>query len=82
MRLRRTRNFAGTITATFEHSIEIRRDDNGRMESVMIDPEDLESAAPGEYCLRTTGEGIAQPDFLAEWTHYEELPGNGSLRIP
>lgn len=69
MRHRRTMNYAGIIVEASEGVLYIRRDDTGAIEELLVDVEDLEDAAPGEYWLRSTGEAVPQPDLLAEWTH-------------
>jgi len=79
LKLRRNRNFSGVIIASGESGIEIRRDGTGEIESLLADEDDLEVAEHGEYWLRTTGAAIAQPDVLAEWTRYDELPGHGGI---
>lgn len=79
--LRCSRNFAGVIVAAAEAGLEIRRDDTLAVEELFVDEDDLEHAEPGEYWLRTTGERIVQPDFLAEWTHYDRLDGYTRVEI-
>jgi hypothetical protein len=50
------------------------------------EPEAYEHAAPGEYRLRSTGEVVVDPDFLAVWTvqapdEEADVPGVGEGRI-
>ena len=77
----RTRNFSGVILDHGEFGVEIRRDDNGELERLIVDAEDLEEADEGEYWLRTTGASVLQPDLIAEWVHYDERPGHATLKL-
>ena len=80
-RPRPSRNFSGVIVAVSEAGLQIRRDDDGEIEVLFADEDDLEEAPPDDYWLRTTGAAVPQPDFLAEWTHYDELPGSGGVSL-
>ena len=71
MRVRRSRNFLGTVVSVTEGSIELRRSDTGIIETLVASVDDLDPAEAGEYWLRSTGES-AEPDFLAEWTAIDE----------
>lgn len=37
-------------------------------------PPQVEDAAPGEYTLRSTGDVVSNPDFLATWTVETKAP--------
>ena len=54
----------GTIEAV-EPLLQIRVSGS---EEVRTLPPQAENATPGEYKLRTTGEVVTDPDFLATWT--------------
>jgi len=75
--VRARRNYAGVIVAVVGGTLRIRRDDNGAVEALRASGDDLQPAPPGEYWLRSTGEAVAQPDYVAAWRHYDELPGSG-----
>jgi hypothetical protein len=68
-RLMRSRNYIGTIVDVDEGGIDIRRHDTGAIDRLAATEEDLEDASEEDYWLRSTGESVPKPDFLAEWTH-------------
>ena len=46
----------------------VRRADTGELEWLPPDLRAFETAAPGEYRLRSTGEVVVDPDLLSTWT--------------
>lgn len=63
-KLIRQEQFHGLIVEAGEGGIVIERNDTGERKSL---PPDLTEARPGEYRLRTTGEVVVDPDYLAKW---------------
>jgi hypothetical protein len=61
--------FHGRIVEVGQCGIVILRAETGARASL---PPAVESAVPGNYRLRSTGEVIIDPDFVAEWTFVEE----------
>ena len=61
----RQEQFHGLIVEAGQAEIVIERADTG--ERVSLPPE-LDAAGPGEYRLRSTGEVVVNPDYLAKWT--------------
>jgi hypothetical protein len=59
--------FHGVVVAEGgpDEPIELQRADTGELFTL---PPQLEPAEPGEYRLRSTGETVVDPDFLATWT--------------
>ncbi|OCB15756.1 hypothetical protein A5717_06550 [Mycolicibacterium porcinum] len=57
----------GTVTRCDDEVIEIESPD-GETFTLPPAPESFSPAAPGEYRLRSTGEVITDPNFLAMWT--------------
>lgn len=71
MRVRDPQNFAGVLVALGPAGLRVRRDASSEvltLEAALGNPEEAE---PREYWLRSTGEGVARPDWLAEWTQHE-----------
>lgn len=65
----------GTVTRCDDEVIEIESPD-GETFTLPPAPESFSPAPPGEYRLRSTGEVIPDPDYLATWTvdgHGDEL---------
>lgn len=60
----RQEQFHGTIVSAHEKGIVLRRADTA--EEVDLPPE-LKEAPPGTYRLRSTGEAVIDPDYLAAW---------------
>ena len=56
----------GEIVAVNENTVFIKQKD-GEEFSIPNDPSAIESANPGEYKLRSTGEVVENPDFLSTW---------------
>jgi hypothetical protein len=48
-----------------DEGVTLKRADTGE---VIALPPGLEPAEPGEYRLRSTGETVVDPDFVATWT--------------
>jgi len=67
----RQEQFHGLIVEADENEIVIERNDTGERQSL---PPELMKAPPGEYRLRTTGEVVVDPDYLAQWTMQEPAP--------
>lgn len=63
------------IRASRKEGIIIRLDDSGKERWVPPDLSRLESAEPGNYRLKGSGEVVVNPDFLSTWTVY---PPDGS----
>jgi hypothetical protein len=61
----RREQFYGTIVVATEFEIVVERSDTGDRMSF---PPEVEKAEPGEYRLRSTGEVVVNPDYLASWT--------------
>ena len=62
--------FHGLIVEADHEGLVIERADTGRR---VILPPQLQSAAKGEYRLRTTGEVVCDPDYLATWVFDRDL---------
>lgn len=60
----RQEQFHGLIVEAGEGGIEIERADTGERTSL---PPELMPASPGEYRLRSTGETVVDPDYVAQW---------------
>ena len=61
--------FHGPIVEAGQWAVVVERADTGRRVSL---PPGWEAALRGEYRLRSTGEVVVNPDFLAEWTFVQE----------
>ena len=71
----RQEQFHGLIVEADEGGIVIERNDTGEWQSL---PPELMEAPPGEYRLRSTGEVVVNPDYLAKWIMEEPAPeGDG-----
>jgi len=70
----RQEQFHGVIVEAGEGGIVIERNDTGARQSV---PPELQEVGPGEYRLRSTGEVVVDPDYLAKWVMTEPAPGGG-----
>ncbi|MGV0771773.1 hypothetical protein [Mycobacterium syngnathidarum] len=57
----------GTVTLCGDEVIEIESPD-GEAFTLPPAPESFSPAPPGEYRLRSTGEVVTDPDYLATWT--------------
>lgn len=57
----------GVVVRCDEQVIEIEKPD-GEVFTLPPAPEAFSPAPPGEYRLRSTGETVVDPDFLATWT--------------
>lgn len=62
----RQEQFYGTVTEANESVIRLRQKD-GREISLPPDLSSTKRARPGEYKLRSTGETVVDPDYLATW---------------
>ena len=51
--------------------LEIRVDGSDELRNL---PPQVEEAAPGDYTLRSTGDVVSNPDFLATWTVETKAP--------
>jgi ketosteroid isomerase-like protein len=61
--------YEGLIEAAHERrGFAVRRSDSGEVEWLPPDLRAFKEAAPGEYRLRSTGEIVVDPDYLATWT--------------
>lgn len=60
------KQYYGEIIEANEHGIIIRKPD-GELLSLPPDLRSTHRAQPGEYRLRSTGEVVVDPDFLARW---------------
>ena len=69
--------FHGLIVAASSACVVIERADNGARVSF---PPLLEEAPRGNYKLESTGEVIADPDYLARWTWTEGGPETKGVR--
>ena len=58
------KQFWGIIESADEESIQLRKV-NGELLYLPPTIEAFEHAAPGDYCLRSTGEVVSNPDFTA-----------------
>jgi hypothetical protein len=58
------------IRASQSEGIIIRLNDDEKEQWLPPDLTRLQKAKPGEYRLKTTGEIVVDPDFLATWTVY------------
>lgn len=72
----RQEQFHGLIVQAGKDCIVIERADSG--ERVSLPPE-LQKAPPGEYRLRSTGEVVVDPDYLAKWVFNESAPDGGEI---
>lgn len=63
--------FHGVIVTADEGGVVIQRADNGARVSL---PPELQEATPGNYRLRSTGEVLVNPDYLAKWSWTEGSP--------
>jgi hypothetical protein len=63
------RQYHGVIERADERDgFAVRRADTGELEWLPPDLRAFETAAPGEYRLRSTGEVVVDPDLLSTWT--------------
>jgi hypothetical protein len=63
------RQCVGTIlTFSNEQGIRISLRDSGESFDLPPDPRGIRVAKPGTYRLRSTGQEVVNPDFLATWT--------------
>lgn len=61
--------YHGVIESADEHDgFAVRRADTGEVEWLPPDLRAFETAARGEYRLRSTGEVVVDPDLLTAWT--------------
>lgn len=81
MRVRDHRNYVGVLVAIGSRELRVRRDGSREVVPLEASPGDLVEAEPGKYWLRSTGASVATPDWIAEWTHYDELPGHAHVEI-
>lgn len=56
----------GTVIESSEERILVRLN-NGEILGLPPDLSSTQIAPPGEYCLRSTGEVIVDPDYLTTW---------------
>jgi hypothetical protein len=70
----RQEQFHGLIVEAGEEGIVIERSDTGERRSL---PPELMPARPGEYRLRSTGEVVVDPDYLAKWVMKAPDPAGG-----
>jgi len=67
----RQEQFHGLIVEADEGGIVLERADTGAR--TLLPPE-LDEASPGEYRLRSTGEVVVNPDYVAKWTLTDPSP--------
>lgn len=60
------KQFYGEVVEVNEHIVRVRKQD-GEEFSLPPDLRSTHPAAPGEYRLRSTGEVVVDPDYLATW---------------
>jgi len=65
--LRRT-EIHGRIEASDDGLIHVRNETTGEELTLPPEPDAFFPARPGRYTLRSTGEEVMNPDFLASWT--------------
>lgn len=65
------KQYWGTVVESNEKGIAVRLN-NGEILSLPPNLSSTKKAPPGEYRLRTTGELIANPDYLSTWNIYRE----------
>ena len=70
--LLRQEQFHGPIVAASENGILLERSDTGERVSL---PPQLTPAPPGEYRLRSTGQVVVDPDYLARWVRKDPPSG-------
>jgi hypothetical protein len=58
----------GFVTRADEQSVVIERWGGGDETTLPPDTRPFQPAPPGEYRLRSTGEVVVDPDYLASWT--------------
>lgn len=65
----------GTIlTFSNEQGIQIKLQDSDEPFALPPDPHGIQVAQPGTYRLRSTGQEIVSPDFVATWTITKPVP--------
>jgi hypothetical protein len=57
-----------------DEGVTLKRADTGEVVTL---PPGLEPAEPGEYTLRSSGETVVDPDFVATWTISPPEEGDG-----
>lgn len=68
--------FHGTITRVSERDgITVLVHGSNEERWLPPDLSSIEAASPGEYRLKSTGEVVADPDYLAAWTVYPRKEG-------
>lgn len=74
------KQWVGTITA-FSNTVGIRIElrDSDEPCALPPDPRGIRKANPGVYKLRSTGEEVIDPDYLATWTCVHSPPKDGDL---
>jgi hypothetical protein len=76
-KLRERKQLAGTISGFSQaEGIKIKVRDTDRLFCLPPDDRGIRVAPPGTYRLRSTGEEIVNPDYLATWTVNERDPGD------
>lgn len=63
----------GEVVVSNEEYVQIRRK-NGELFNMPPDLRSTRPAQPGEYQLRSTGEIVVNPDYLATWSVYRPNP--------
>lgn len=66
--------FGTILTFSNTEGIRIRLRDSDEPCALPPDPRGIRRAQPGIYKLRSTGEEIVDPDYLATWTCVEPRP--------
>jgi hypothetical protein len=78
-RLLEQKQWVGTITAFSQREgIRIKLRDSDEPCGLPPDERGIRKAPPGVYRLRSTGEEITDPDYLATWTCIAPAPGKNN----
>lgn len=73
LRMRLDVNFVGIVRAVTKKTVRVERDSPDDIIEFKASSASLIAAPPGEHHLRS-GEPVAQPDLIARWRHFDELP--------
>jgi hypothetical protein len=73
-KLIRQQQYHGVITRITEKGIFLRFGDGTERCVLPPDTTHLEKAKPGDYRLRSSGEVVTNPDYLAQWTIAQSPP--------
>jgi hypothetical protein len=77
--LLRQEQFCGRVLEVAEGAVVVERPyAPGEPARLPADPAAYEVAAPGSYVLASTGETVADPDYLTTWEVISDEPGGPS----